>query len=282
MHHDHEPAALDRVGERATDDREHEDGDERAEAEQPDREGRVRQLEDLERHDGRHDLVAEVRDRLPQEQQAEVARLAERGEVHEVPARTREQGPGRRRRGLSPDPSVRHGGPARGPTGDAVGQDLAAGLARRAVRDLVRLVAHAAQVLAAPRARLPVLAVHREVVADLRGEPAGPRALGRDRVLHHAARRVEQPFAFVRVELAQHGVRRQLRAMQDVVAVAAPHAGHGPLVAQDRVHAARVVGLTDPRRRTRPTAPRVPASRAARRRRERAPTSRPCAPCRTP
>ena len=64
-----------------------------------------------------------------------------------------------------------------GPAGTAGGrQDLAAGLARRAVRDLVRLVAHAAQVVAAPRARLPVLAVHREVVADLGGEAAGPRA----------------------------------------------------------------------------------------------------------
>ena len=91
MHHDHEAPALDRVGERAADDREHEDGHERAEAEQPDRERRVRQLEDLERHDRRHDLVAEVRDRLPQEQQAEVAGLAERREVHEVPARTRER-----------------------------------------------------------------------------------------------------------------------------------------------------------------------------------------------
>ena len=94
MHHDHEPPALDRVGERAADDREHEHGDSAQRPSSPTASVECVSLVDLERHDGRDDLVAEVRDRLAQEQQAEVARLAERGEIHEVPARTREQRPG--------------------------------------------------------------------------------------------------------------------------------------------------------------------------------------------
>ena len=65
-------------------------GHERAEPQQTDRERRMRQLVDLERHDGRHDLVAEVRDRLADEEQAEVARLAERREVHEMLAESRD------------------------------------------------------------------------------------------------------------------------------------------------------------------------------------------------
>ncbi len=93
MHHDDEPPALDRIGERAPDDREHEHRHERTETEQADRERRVRQLVDLERHDGRHDLVAEVGDGLPDEEQPEVARLVERGEVHEVLARASDDAP---------------------------------------------------------------------------------------------------------------------------------------------------------------------------------------------
>ena len=89
MHHDDEPPAFDRIRERSSDDREHEHRHERAEAQQTDRERRMRQLVDLERHDGRHDLVAEVGDGLPDEEQAEVARLAERGDVHEVLAEAR-------------------------------------------------------------------------------------------------------------------------------------------------------------------------------------------------
>ena len=91
VHHDHEPPALHGVGHRAAHDREDEHRHQLAEPQQADRERRVREGVDLERHDDVHDLVAEVRDRLPQEQQAEVARRAERREVHEVPACAREE-----------------------------------------------------------------------------------------------------------------------------------------------------------------------------------------------
>ena len=49
----------------------------------------------------------------------------------------------------------------------AVGEHLAAGLALRAVHDLVRLVRDPLQVVAAHRARQPGLAVHGEVLAEL-------------------------------------------------------------------------------------------------------------------
>ena len=58
----------------------------------------------------------------------------------------------------------------------AVGEHLAAGLTRRAVHDLVRLVRDALQVAPALGARQPVLPVHGEVLAELvRREPAGAR-----------------------------------------------------------------------------------------------------------
>src|SRR5690242_15598404 len=49
----------------------------------------------------------------------------------------------------------------------AVGEHLAAGLAAGAVHDLVRLVRHALQIVAADRAGEPGLAVHGEVLAQL-------------------------------------------------------------------------------------------------------------------
>ena len=85
-----------------------------------------------------------------------------------------------------------------------------------------------------------------EVIADLRGQPAGPCALGRERLIHDLLGRAQQRLALVGRELRERRVGREPRAMQDVVAVPAADAGHGPLVAQDRVHAARVVGLPDP------------------------------------
>src|SRR5438045_3739396 len=86
---------------------------------------------------------------------------------------------------------------ARHPT---VGQHLSAGLARRAIRDLVALVRHAPEVVPAPRARRAVPVVDHEPVAQLRGEAArtGPLAgqgLGQD-----VADRLQEGGSLVRRE----------------------------------------------------------------------------------
>jgi hypothetical protein len=67
-----EAAALEGIGERASDDREDEDGDELCEADQTDRERRASDLVDLERDDHHDDLVAEVRDGPADEQLPEL------------------------------------------------------------------------------------------------------------------------------------------------------------------------------------------------------------------
>src|SRR5262249_46646010 len=85
----------------------------------------------------------------------------------------------------------------------AVAEALAAGLARRAVRDLVALVGDVPEVVAAARARLARVVVHDEVVADLRGQAVPPAALGLERVVEDRADRRAQAFALLGVELAE-------------------------------------------------------------------------------
>src|SRR5438046_2465604 len=63
------------------------------------------------------------------------------------------------------------------PAQAAIGEHFAAGLARRAVGHLVRVVRHPPQVVAAPRTRLPRLSVDDPVVADLGWEAARALAL---------------------------------------------------------------------------------------------------------
>ena len=70
----------------------------------------------------------------------------------------------------------------------AVGEHLAAGLAVRAVHDLVRLVRHALQVVAAHRAREAGLAVHGEVLTELVRRQAAGRACARARDRRRAPR----------------------------------------------------------------------------------------------
>jgi hypothetical protein len=76
-----EPAAVDRVGDRAADDRDDEERHERAEAQQADGERRVGQIVELDRDGDKGDLAADVRDRLAGPQTPERRRVAERREV---------------------------------------------------------------------------------------------------------------------------------------------------------------------------------------------------------
>ena len=76
-----QPTAVERVGEGAADDGQGQEREELAEREQPDLEGRVRQVVELERSRHRGDLAAEGRDRLPDEQPAEGRVASERAEV---------------------------------------------------------------------------------------------------------------------------------------------------------------------------------------------------------
>ena len=94
--------------------------------------------------------------------------------------------------------------------------------------------------------------------------------------------RLDQPFPLVSGELGERGVRRELRPMQDVVGVAATDAGDRALVAQDRVDATGVVARAEQLVGLGTRSFRAELRRAGRRRRARAPTSRPCAPSRTP
>ena len=105
----------------------------------------------------------------------------------------------------------------------AIGQQLAAGLAARAVVGLVVGVADALDGGAADRARLPVAAVHRhvrakgghllgEVVAVVGAQPGDP--VGKRR-----AGRLVQARDLFRRELVGHGERRQARAVQDLVGI---------------------------------------------------------------
>jgi hypothetical protein len=72
-----EPAAIDRVGERAADERDADERHERAETEQADRERRVRELEDLVRDSDKRQLPTDERDRLTEPEPPERRRLAE-------------------------------------------------------------------------------------------------------------------------------------------------------------------------------------------------------------
>jgi hypothetical protein len=77
----HEPPAIERIGQRPADEREHEDRRELGDAEQADGQRRARDLVGLERdrHEGGH--RAELRDGLPEDEQAEVAPAAQEAEV---------------------------------------------------------------------------------------------------------------------------------------------------------------------------------------------------------
>ena len=78
--------------------------------------------------------------------------------------------------------------------------------------DLVRLVAHAPQRLAAARARRSVARVHLEVVAELRlRQPARASAFALEAVAITVADGVEQPRPCVGVERRERRVRRELR-----------------------------------------------------------------------
>src|SRR5688572_10299920 len=108
---------------------------------------------------------------------------------------------------------------ARQPT---IGEDLAVGLADRAVHDFVRLVRDALERLAAAWARSAGAAVDLEVGSEHRlGEPALALALLLEAVGEHVAHRVEQARPLVVVQLGQCGVGREMRAPEGVVGVAA-------------------------------------------------------------
>ena len=110
-----------------------------------------------------------------------------------------------------------------------------------AVHDLVRLVAHPAQIVPAHRAWFPGAPVHGEVLAELGGESPAALAFHLEGVGEHIVDRIDQPAAFLVVELGQRRVGRELRAVQDVVGVPAAHTGDRSLVAQDRVDVAVVI-----------------------------------------
>src|SRR5262245_57032620 len=82
----------------------------------------------------------------------------------------------------------------------AVREHLAAGLAVRAVGDLMRLVRDPAEVVTADRARRAVLPVHREVVADLGRQATRPAALGLERLVQDRADGREQGLALPSIE----------------------------------------------------------------------------------
>jgi hypothetical protein len=85
-----QPPTVDRVGERAPDERDAHQGNERAEAEQADRERRVGQLEDLVRDRDEAELAADHGDRLADPEPAEGRRLPQRPRVELEPAEVAE------------------------------------------------------------------------------------------------------------------------------------------------------------------------------------------------
>jgi len=74
-------AAVEGVGDRASDDGDDEQRDERAEAQQADVERRVREVEELDRDGDERDLAADERDRLSGPEAPERRRLAQRRDV---------------------------------------------------------------------------------------------------------------------------------------------------------------------------------------------------------
>ena len=166
---------------------------------------------------------------------------------------------------------------AQEPRESAVRQDLAVGLAGRAVDDLVRLVAHAAKIGAAHRTGLTRSTVHGEVLAEFgRANPPSASARAPSASASTPWIAVHQSAAFVVIELAERGVRRELRAVQDVVGVPATDPRHRSLVPQDRVHMTRVLARQEEGLCVGAIGLRSQLAREARRRRARAPTIRPC------
>src|SRR5690349_25059232 len=100
-----------------------------------------------------------------------------------------------------------------------VGEHLAAGLAVRAVDDPVRFEVDEPERLAAPRARLAVVAVDAEQApVVLAGQHAAlPLAALGHPALEHLLERDEQPLATLLVEPGRELERRQLGAVQDLV-----------------------------------------------------------------
>src|SRR5436190_385801 len=96
----------------------------------------------------------------------------------------------------------------------SVGQDLAARLAARAVRHLVRFVRHTPEVVTAPRTRLPVPAVHGEVVADLGGEPVVSAAFLFEGLGQDVANCGQQRLAVRRRQRVQLRIGRKTGAME--------------------------------------------------------------------
>ena len=153
-----------------------------------------------------------------------------------------------------------------------------------AVHDLVRLVRHPVQRLAAARARRPpACPCTSKFVAELRLARGRRCACAPARARRRAPRAPRRAAAArsLGVELRERRVRRDAGAPERVVGVAAPDArrrcaGRAATCgsAGCRRRAARA-------RRTRRSRARGRGPRAARRRRARAPTTRPCARCRT-
>jgi hypothetical protein len=87
--------------------------------------------------------------------------------------------------------------------------------------------------------------VDREVIPDLGLEAPRSAPLGREGLVEHARDGGEERLPLPRLERREGRVRRELRAVQDVVRVPAADPGHGPLVAQDRVYAPAVLPFQD-------------------------------------
>ena len=134
----------------------------------------------------------------------------------------------------------------------AVGVDLAAGLAGRAVDDLVLREVDALQRLAAARARLAGVAVHVVDAGRLLVERHARRRTARnslDALGQLGADRDVQPLDLLVVEPLGSRERREPRGVQDLVRVGAADAGDRALVAQQACAAGR-------RASARPRAPR--------------------------
>src|SRR5918992_2066770 len=104
-----------------------------------------------------------------------------------------------------------------------------------AVRDLIALVGHAAQVGSAPGAGMAVAPVDLEALSELRRKPTSPLALAREGLVEHGAHGVHELGATFPRQRGQRLVRREPRSPEDVVGEAAPDSGDGSLVPQEGV-----------------------------------------------
>ncbi len=79
--HQDQPAPVDRIRDRAADERERQERNQLAERDQPDEERRARELVDLVRDRDEADLAPDQRDRLADPQAAKLGRFAQRPDV---------------------------------------------------------------------------------------------------------------------------------------------------------------------------------------------------------